>query len=92
MTIAIITIVVFIAVLALAKHGQKKSKRQIIEVDKDLCIGCGRCVKQCRKHVLTLTNTYGKAHVEVISLEHCTACGRCMVACPMRALRLAEKE
>lgn len=92
MTIAIITIVAFIAVLALAKHSRKKNKRQTIEVDKDLCVGCGHCVKQCRKHVLSMTNTEGKAHAEMTASERCTACGRCMMACPMRAIRLKEKE
>lgn len=51
-------------------------------VRQDLCIGCGRCVKNC---------AHGAPHVEngkcTILKAKCTGCGRCVGVCPVDAIR-----
>jgi len=44
------------------------------------CIGCGVCVKACRKGAVTLKD--GKIEV---NKEQCNFCGRCYKACPVEA-------
>lgn len=88
MTVAIIIIMAFTAILVLVRQDRNKAKKQTIEVDEERCAGCGGCIKRCRRDVLSLTDKGGKLCAEVTCPEHCTACGHCMVACRMRALRL----
>lgn len=54
MTIAIIIILAFMAVIALALQGLKKLKSQVISVEKDLCTGCGRCMVICPMRALRI--------------------------------------
>ncbi|MBR3306244.1 MAG: 4Fe-4S binding protein [Lachnospiraceae bacterium] len=48
--------------------------------NKEKCINCGICVKQCREGAITLTDG-------IVSLEtdKCNYCGRCAFACPTDA-------
>lgn len=52
-----------------------------IEVNQDLCDGCGKCVDVCAKAVLKLNKK-----IEVTDLLKCTLCGDCVDACPKGAL------
>ena len=62
--------------------------RTIIEIDEDLCTGCGDCITGCAEGALALVN--GKA--KVVSDSYCDGLGACMGACPHNALRLIERE
>jgi electron transfer flavoprotein alpha subunit/NAD-dependent dihydropyrimidine dehydrogenase PreA subunit len=57
-----------------------------ISIDRELCNGCGRCVKICPYGGVTLED--GKAVVN----ERCTACGACIDACKVEAIRSDIKE
>ena len=57
------------------------------KVLKDLCTGCGLCVKQCPRPKVVLKE--GKAFVT--NSNDCIACGHCYAVCPTQAL-LAENE
>jgi len=57
-----------------------------ISIDRELCNGCGRCVKICPYGGVTLED--GKAVVN----ERCTACGACIDACKVEAVRSDIKE
>jgi ferredoxin-type protein NapH len=46
-------------------------------VDKDKCIGCGKCVRECPMEVDVLKN---------INSRECIRCGRCKSACPTGAI------
>ena len=51
-------------------------------IDKDVCIGCGMCVKSCANdgvHVL-------QDHKAEIDEEHCLGCGHCFAFCPRGAI------
>jgi dihydroorotate dehydrogenase/NAD-dependent dihydropyrimidine dehydrogenase PreA subunit len=54
-------------------------------VDKDKCIGCGKCVKPAHCNAVELKN--GKANIDP---EKCVACSVCVVLCPVQAIRIEE--
>lgn len=55
----------------------------VIKIDKEKCIGCGICIKDCPNHVLELEN--GKA---IMSREKCLECGHCVAICPKEAFSM----
>lgn len=52
------------------------------EIDRDICIGCGRCVRHCPVEAIHLENR--KA---VIDYDICYGCGECVTVCPVRPNR-----
>jgi len=65
-----------------------KVLRKIIEIDEDLCDGCGQCVLSCAEGSLEVIG--GKA--KVISENLCDGLGACIGECPQGALRIIERE
>lgn len=55
-----------------------------IEIDPDLCNGCGVCVTVCPTGTISLTGEKAAA-----SQEECISCGHCMAACPQEAIRVS---
>jgi len=53
-----------------------------VEVNKDICIGCGACVGVCPVGALSLDEE-GKAGSDP---EICIDCGACLATCPMEAI------
>ena len=54
-----------------------------IEIDKDLCTGCGLCVAVCPTDTLSVKD--GKA---AVSGEASISCGHCEAVCPQKAIRV----
>ncbi|AGK98702.1 nitroreductase family protein [Clostridium pasteurianum] len=54
----------------------------LINVDKEKCIKCGICVKECPVQVLKI----GENGPEDICPEKCIACGHCVAVCPREAM------
>ncbi len=54
-------------------------------INKDLCIGCGKCVGDCVSEKLSLVD--GKAH---FMYERCILCGHCYAICPVNAVTLTK--
>ncbi len=54
-------------------------------IDKDLCIGCGKCVGDCVSEKLGLVN--GKAE---FLYERCIECGHCYAICPVGAVKMSS--
>lgn len=50
-------------------------------VDPDLCIGCGKCRRNCAHDAITLVNK--KA---IVDHTRCVGCGRCIGSCPTDAM------
>ncbi|MBN2047986.1 MAG: 4Fe-4S dicluster domain-containing protein [Anaerolineaceae bacterium] len=62
--------------------------RKIIEIDRELCNGCGLCVSACHEGAIQLVD--GKA--ELISESYCDGLGDCLPECPTGAITIVEKE
>ncbi len=65
-----------------------KVKRKIIEIDEELCDGCGQCVTSCAEGALQIID--GKA--KVVSDNFCDGLGACIGECPTGALQIIERE
>lgn len=62
--------------------------RKIIEIDQELCDGCGKCVPDCAEGALEVVD--GKARV--LAEKYCDGLGACLGACPAGALQIIERE
>ncbi|MEN8136584.1 MAG: 4Fe-4S dicluster domain-containing protein [Thermodesulfobacteriota bacterium] len=65
-----------------------KVMRKIIEIDDELCNGCGECVPSCAEGALEIVN--GKARM--IAEKYCDGLGACLGDCPQGALKIIERE
>jgi len=51
-------------------------------IDKNKCIGCEICIKECPVNAIFIKN--GKAKID---MEKCIRCGKCHNICPQEAVR-----
>jgi ferredoxin len=65
-----------------------KTVRKIIEIDEELCDGCGNCVPSCAEGALQIID--GKARV--VADMYCDGLGACLGECPLGALKIIERE
>ena len=65
-----------------------KTVRKIIEIDEELCDGCGNCVPSCAEGALQIVD--GKARV--VADIYCDGLGACLGECPLGALKIIERE
>lgn len=65
-----------------------KTIRKIIEIDEELCTGCGECVPDCAEGSLEIVD--GKARL--VEDKLCDGLGACLGSCPTGALRIVERE
>ena len=56
-----------------------------VEINKDICIGCGECVKDCVSEKIKLVG--GKAQ---FMYERCIECGHCYAICPTGAVTMTK--
>ena len=54
----------------------------MVIIDKETCIGCGRCKDDCLAQAILITE--GKAEV----IKDCFHCGHCFAVCPTEAVRI----
>jgi len=64
-----------------------KVTRKIIEIDEELCNGCGNCVIACAEGAIQIID--GKA--KVIADKYCDGLGACIGDCPEDALKIIER-
>lgn len=64
------------------------SPRAIIEIDENLCDGCGLCLTSCAEGALALEG--GKA--KLVSDVYCDGLGACLGHCPRGALKVIHRE
>lgn len=63
-------------------------KRKIINIDEELCNGCGDCIPNCHEGALQMID--GKARL--ISDLMCDGLGACIGHCPQGAITIEERE
>jgi len=63
-------------------------KRKIIQIDENLCDGCGQCVIACAEAAIEIID--GKARV--VADHYCDGLGACLGECPQGALTIIERE
>lgn len=65
-----------------------KQTRHIIEIDEELCDGCGQCVPACEEGAIQIVG--GKA--KLVGEKYCDGLGNCLGECPTGALKVVERE
>jgi len=75
-------------ITGLTRDKQVWTPEFVTSIDKEICIGCGRCFKACAKGILSFeeevdddTDTI-KAFMKVLNPEKCIGCGACGRTCP----------
>jgi len=63
-------------------------KRKIVNINEDLCNGCGQCIPKCVEGALQIVN--GKA--KIIKDTYCDGLGACLGQCPQGAITITERE
>jgi Pyruvate/2-oxoacid:ferredoxin oxidoreductase delta subunit len=65
-----------------------KVKRKVIEINEDLCNGCGQCIMSCAEGALEIVEDKAR----LVSEKYCDGLGACLGECPQGALKVVEKD
>lgn len=70
------------------KRKKLVTKRKIVNINENLCNGCGTCIPRCAEGALQIVN--GKA--KIIKEVYCDGLGACLGQCPQGAITITERE
>jgi ferredoxin len=62
--------------------------RDVVEIDQELCDGCGLCVTACAEGAIAVVD--GKARL--VSETYCDGLGACLGECPQGAITVVQRE
>lgn len=71
------------AAISLLARGEVEAEPFTVEIDEELCSGCGICVASCPYNALKINLDKRVAEVDVAA---CRGCGTCVAACPNSAI------
>ena len=63
---------------------KEQEEKDMVTIDRELCIGCGACVKDCPGHAIEIKEEKAEA------VRPCIQCGHCVAICPVRAVAIPE--
>jgi Fe-S-cluster-containing hydrogenase component 2 len=63
-------------------------KRKIIQIDEELCNGCGECIPNCPEGALQIIDQKAR----LVSDLFCDGLGACIGNCPLGAIEVVERE
>lgn len=67
-------------------YNKTKNYTDKLKIDKQKCIGCGKCVDLCPMGNISMTDD------KAVSGDRCTMCYRCVNNCPKQAITLLGKQ
>jgi len=70
----------------------KKVNRKIINIDEELCTGCGDCVPSCPEQALQIVETPDGPKARLVKEFFCDGLGACLGSCPTGALTVTEED
>lgn len=66
----------------------KKQSKRVAKVDRELCVACGACVKECKFGAIIINQgVYAK-----IDEDKCIGCGKCAKICPASVITIINRE
>jgi ferredoxin len=66
-------------------RGPRQNKGYTVSIDRDLCRGCGRCVKACPYRAISFHASSLPTGYAVVDEALCKGCGNCISICPSGA-------
>lgn len=86
-------------ITGLTKGKKEWTPQFIASLDRELCIGCGRCFKVCAHDVLSFTEDFdeddtesAKAFMAIANDGNCIGCQACGRTCPKKCFSFAPVE
>jgi len=70
---------------AVMPRGPRQSKGYTVVVDKEICRGCGRCMRVCPYQAVSFKSNGIDGWYAVVDEALCKGCGNCISVCPSNA-------
>lgn len=70
----------------------KKIKRKIININENLCDGCGNCIPACPEQAIQIVDTPRGPKARLVKEFYCDGLGACLGSCPTGALTIKERK
>lgn len=67
--------------------AQFLSTKFYAEINPELCVGCGTCIKRCQMDAIISVKERSK-----VKPKRCIGCGNCAAVCPEKAIQLIKKD
>ena len=83
-------LILLLVIGKIIRHKQREGK--VIHIVEEFCTGCKKCLKTCRRDVLSAVKDGKHTYIVVKEPDNCSACGDCVKTCKFRALEIINKK